>query len=135
MSFRFEVRVYYEDTDFSGRVYHGALVRFLERGRTEMLRAAGIDHRDLEMRDTPLFFTLTSLRLTFRGPAFIDDVLVVTTEPARTRRATLVLPQAIEREATTIARGEAELCLVDRQGRPRRPPTDVLAALAGCAAR
>jgi acyl-CoA thioester hydrolase len=130
MTFRFDVRVYFEDTDFSGRVYHGAFVRFLERGRTEMLRAAGLDHRALALRDPPLYFTLRGLRLSFRGPAFIDDLLTVVTAPARASRAALVLPQAIARGSETIVEGEVELCLIDPGGRPRRLPPDIRTALA-----
>jgi len=126
---RHEIRVYFEDTDFTGRVYHGAFVRFLERGRTEALRAGGIDHRALERRDPPLWFTLRSLSLTFQGPAFIDDLLVVETTPADGARASLLIDQRVLREDAPIVRAQVELCLVDRQGRPRRPPGDLRAAM------
>lgn len=126
---RFPVRVYFEDTDFSGRVYHGAFVRFLERGRTEALRAGGIDHRALERRDPPLFFTLRGLAMTFHGPAFIDDLLEVETVPAEGGRAALLLDQRVLREEVPIVTARVELCLIDREGRPRRPPADIRTAL------
>lgn len=125
-----EIRVYYEDTDFSGRVYHGALVRFLERGRTEALRSAGIDHRALERRDPPLWFTLRSIAVTFHAAAVIDDLLTVETTPADGSRAALVLDQRILRGETLVAAARVELCLVGRDGRPRRPPPDVRQAFA-----
>lgn len=129
MTARFDVRVYFEDTDFSGRVYHGAFVRFLERGRTEMLRGSGIDHMALARREPPLFFTLRHLALTFRAPAFIDDLLTVETECAHERHAVFQLSQRVVREGIAIVEGRVELCLVHHDGRPARPPQAVRAAL------
>jgi acyl-CoA thioester hydrolase len=129
MTRRHEIRVYFEDTDFSGRVYHGAFVRFLERGRTEALRSGGIDHRTLERREPPLWFTLRGLSMTFHGPAFIDDLLVVETTPAEGGRASLLLGQRILRQDTPIVTARVELCLIDREGRPRRPPDDIRTAI------
>jgi acyl-CoA thioester hydrolase len=126
---RFPVRVYFEDTDFSGRVYHGAHIRFLERGRTETLRAAGIDHKSLAARDDPLYFALRALDVRFLGPAVIDDLLEVETVPAGEARAAFVLRQRILRDGAPIVTARAELCLVDGRGRPRRPPAAVRAAL------
>jgi len=131
MTFVHEIRVYFEDTDFTGRVYHGALIRFLERGRTEALRAAGIDHSALARRDPPLWFTLRNIAVTFHAAAVIDDVLLVETTPADAEgaRAAIVLDQRIVRGDATIATARVELCLIDDGGRPRRPPADVRAAL------
>ena len=75
------IRVYFEDTAFTGRVYHGAFVHFLERGRTEFLRAGGVDHQVLAGREPALFFTLRRLDMQFSGPAFIDDMLEVVSWP------------------------------------------------------
>jgi len=127
------VRVYFEDTDFTGRVYHGAFVRFLERGRTEALRDGGFDHATLARRDPPLWFTLRDLTLTFRGPAFIDDLLHVRTEPAAGGAASILLNQRIERDGAVIVTARVTLCLIDAGGRPRRPP-DVIRAAFGPAA-
>lgn len=123
------VRVYFEDTDFSGRVYHGAFIRFLERGRTEFLRAAGLDHRALAAADPPLYFTLRRIDVAFHAGAAIDDLLTVTTEPREAGRAVFVVGQAIVRDGACIVEARAELCLIDAAGRPRRPPAAVRAAL------
>lgn len=129
-TFAFEIRVYFEDTDFSGRVYHGAYIRFLERGRTEMLRAAGLDHRALAAQTPPIYFTLRRLDATFHGPAVIDDLLTIETSPVEAGRATFVLDQAVVRDGVRLVSAQAELCLIDAAGRPQRPSAEVRAALA-----
>ena len=68
------VRVYYEDTDFSGRVYHASYLRFLERGRTEWLRGQGMTHQDLAAT-SGIVFAVRSMQIDFLGPARIDDLL------------------------------------------------------------
>ncbi|MCF3933499.1 thioesterase family protein [Acuticoccus sp. M5D2P5] len=129
MSFRFDIRLYFEDTDFTGRVYHGAYVRFLERGRTEWLRVAGIDHAELANRTPPLFFTLRSLSLTFHAPAMIDDLITVVSTSAGERRVAFLVEQTVWRGETKLVTGMAELCLIDPAGRPMRPPQGVRDAL------
>lgn len=129
VTFACPVRVYFEDTDFSGRVYHGAYIRFLERGRTEFLRAAGVDHRTLAGLSEPLYFTLRRIDVSFRAAAAIDDLLTVETRPEGEGRATFTLAQAIVHGSETLVTARAELCLIDGAGRPRRPPAAVRAAL------
>ncbi|ORE91535.1 tol-pal system-associated acyl-CoA thioesterase [Stappia sp. 22II-S9-Z10] len=128
-AFSTQIRVYFEDTDFSGRVYHGAFIRFLERGRTELLRASGLDHAALAARTPPLFFTLRRIDVTFHGPAVIDDLLTVDTTPIEAGRANFLLDQAIKVGERRIVSAQAELCLIDDRGRPQRPPDAVRAAL------
>lgn len=123
------IRVYFEDTDFTGRVYHGAFVRFLERGRTELLRERGLDHTALAARG--LYFTIRNLSCTFLGPAIIDDLLTVTAEPNGVPRAVARIDQTIVREGMVIARASVELCLIDAAGRPQRPDRQIRAALSG----
>lgn len=123
------IRVYFEDTDFTGRVYHGAYVRFLERGRTEHLRAAGIDHQMLASAARPLYFTIRSMTLAFHGPALIDDLLTVDSVPVLAGRATFRFEQKILRGADLLVRADVELCLIDGNGRPARPAPQLLAAL------
>lgn len=123
------VRVYFEDTDFSGRVYHGAFVRFLERGRTEFLRQSGIDHSELAGGTPPLFFTLRGMTLAFAGPAFIDDLLTVETQPTGGGRAVFTMAQRILRGDRAIVTANVELCLIDPAGRPSRPPAALAAKL------
>ncbi|UOM32828.1 YbgC/FadM family acyl-CoA thioesterase [Acuticoccus sp. I52.16.1] len=129
MSFDTEVRVYFEDTDFSGRVYHGAFIRFLERGRTELLRASGLDHAALAALTPPIYFTLRRIDVQFHGPAVIDDLLRVTTTPIEAGRANFLLRQEISVGERRIVSAVADLCLIDPRGRPQRPPADVRAAL------
>lgn len=123
------VRVYFEDTDFSGRVYHGAYVRFLERGRTEHLRAGGLDHRALADGDPALFFTLRRLDIRFTGAAGIDDLLTVRTALGARGRASVNMLQTIVRDDAVIVRAAVELCVIDESGRPRRLPGDVVRAI------
>jgi len=125
MTTRTEIRVYFEDTDFSGRVYHGAFVRFLERGRTECLRALGINHHMLASGARPIYFTIRGMSLKFHGPALIDDLLVVESEPGGAR-ATMRFNQRILREGRPIVSAEVELCMIDAAGRPVRPPAEIV---------
>ena len=73
------VRVYYEDTDFTGVVYHASYLRFFERGRTEFLRAIGIEHGALLERPDPCAFTVTKISVEFRRSGRVDDALQVRT--------------------------------------------------------
>ena len=90
------VRVYYEDTDFSGRVYHASYLRFLERGRTEWLRRRGFAHRDLA-ENSGVVFAVRSLQIEYLAPAMMDDLLEVETSVAAVRGA------SIEFQATRLA--------------------------------
>ena len=71
-----DVRVYYEDTDFSGRVYHASYLRFLERGRTEWLRRRGFEHREIAGSDG-VIFAVRSLQIDYLAPALMDDLLIL----------------------------------------------------------
>ncbi|MEG1030068.1 MAG: YbgC/FadM family acyl-CoA thioesterase, partial [Brevundimonas sp.] len=73
------VRVYYEDTDFTGLVYHANYVRYFERGRSDFLRVAGVGHVELLEQDEPLAFVVSDLVIKYLKPARIDDALVVRT--------------------------------------------------------
>lgn len=76
---RLPVRIYYEDTDFTGVVYHANYVRYFERGRSDFLRLAGVSHSDLLERDDPAAFVVTRLEIDFKKAARIDDALTVHT--------------------------------------------------------
>jgi len=123
------VRVYYEDTDFTGLVYHGNYARFFERGRTDFLRLAGIRHAALLERPDPLAFTVTRLAIDFRRAARIDDGLQVRTRYQAIRGPRLFIRQRILRGAELIAVAEVEAACIDLSGRARRPPSDLVAAL------
>jgi acyl-CoA thioester hydrolase len=123
------VRIYYEDTDFSGLVYHGAYVRFLERGRTDFLRLAGVSHAALLERPDPLAFTVTRLAIDFRRAARIDDALQVRTRYVTARGPRLQIRQRILRGEELICEAEVEAVCIDLAGRARKPPPDLVAAL------
>lgn len=118
---RLPVRVYYEDTDFTGVVYHGAYVRFFERGRSDYLRCIGIDHAEL-MADQATAFSVTKMTVAFRRPARIDDALLVRTRFARTAGARLYFSQRIMRGDDLVAEADVEAVCIDPSGRARRPP-------------
>ena len=101
------VRVYYEDTDFTGIVYHASYLRFMERGRTNYLRMIGADHRALfeeTAKEAPGFaFVVRSMNVEFLKPARMDDVLDVVTEPEEVLGASVTLRQK-------VMRGDELLC-------------------------
>ncbi len=118
----FPVRVYYEDTDFSGFVYHASYLRFMERGRSEFLRTCGIGHHSLLLLPEPLFWTVRSIGIKFIRPARIEDALSVHTRVVQIGGARMVLEQWIERNGAELTRADVEVCLISRAGRPRRIP-------------
>ncbi len=91
------LRVYYEDTDFSGLVYHASYLRFMERGRTESLRAAGVAQSDLHADTQSLFFAVRRMTIDFRAPARMDDCLIIETHISEIRGASLMIEQRILR--------------------------------------
>lgn len=114
------VRVYFEDTDFSGAVYHASYLRFLERGRSDFLRLIGVSHRPLAAEG--LAFAVRHLSISFERTARIDDVLEVRTKVAELRGARVLLRQSIAcRDAQLIA-AEVSVVMVDSAGKPRRFP-------------
>jgi len=122
---RIEVRVYYEDTDFSGAVYHAAYLHFFERGRTEFLRAEGIHHS--ELIEQGLAFAVRAMEIEFLRAAAIDDLLTVDTAVIEVSGARLVLDQSIERGDELVARARVTVVAV-KGGRAARLPKAVLAA-------
>ena len=128
--FTHPVRVYYEDTDFSGVVYHAAHLKYFERGRTESLRACGVHHSELLGREEPLVFAVRKMTTEWLAPARIDDLLEVRTIFRAIKGARMLLDQEIRRGQTLIARAGVEAVCMTRAGRPRRLPRDVAARLA-----
>ena len=123
------VRVYYEDTDFTGLVYHANYVRYFERGRSDFLRLAGVGHADLLAGETPLAFVITSMDLRFLKAARIDDALIVRTTYDSLRGPRLTIRQTIERGGEVLCRAEVEAAVIDLTGRPRRAPATLIAAV------
>ncbi len=117
---RFEIRVYYEDTDFSGNVYHAAYLKFMERARTEFLRAQGIHHSELA-RDG-LAFAVRSMHIEFQQAARIDDLLTVTTEVTALTGARLGLRQMVLRGEVRLVTADVVIAAITTVGRPTRLP-------------
>ncbi|PZQ19363.1 MAG: tol-pal system-associated acyl-CoA thioesterase [Ancylobacter novellus] len=114
------LRIYYEDTDFSGFVYHASYLRFLERARTEILRAIEFDHRRLwdEKREG---FVVRRMTIDYLKPALMDDVIAVTTQAEEVKAASLVLRQIVTRGGEVLVAATAQ-CAYLRDGRPARMP-------------
>ena len=121
------VRVYYEDTDFSGVVYHASYLRFLERGRTDFLRAGGVDQSVLHAGEG-LIFAVPRITIDYLVPARMDDVLVIETRTAEVRGASLVIAQRIARGEETIVTADVRVAAIVG-GRPARIPDELRAIL------
>ncbi|MDP3659756.1 YbgC/FadM family acyl-CoA thioesterase [Phenylobacterium sp.] len=127
---RLAVRVYYEDTDFTGVVYHAAYVRYFERGRSDCLRLAGVHHGELAADERPTAFAVTRLEVDFLKASHIDDALEVRTLYERVRGARLFVSQSIWRGETLIATAEVVAACIDLAGRARKPSKALLDAVA-----
>lgn len=117
------VRVYYEDTDFSGLVYHASYLRFLERGRTDMIRLLGVHHTALmdgEAGNDSAAFVVRRMEIDFLRPARMDDILEVITEAEEMTAATLTLGQKIMRGEETLISSRAKIVLISSAGKPQR---------------
>lgn len=125
---RLTVRVYYEDTDFSGNVYHAAYLHFFERGRTEFLRDLGVHHSEL-IHDG-IAFAVRRMSIDFLAAAHIDDALDVVTEVASATAARLNLVQSIHRGGTEITRAEVQVVAIRTSGGAARMPKALLALIA-----
>lgn len=120
---RFSVRVYYEDTDFSGVVYHASYLRFMERGRTEMLRALGIEQAGLDFG-----FAVRAMQIDYLKPARMDDDLTIETTTRNIGGATLDLDQRVLRGEEVLVTASVRIaCIAD--SRPARMPKDIRAKL------
>jgi acyl-CoA thioester hydrolase len=117
------VRVYYEDTDFSGRVYHASYLRFLERGRTEWLRRRGFAHGDLA-ETSGVMFVVRSLQIEYLAPAMMDDLLTVETSVAAVRGASIDFKQRVLRSDKELVTAGVLVASI-RDGRPARIPADL----------
>jgi acyl-CoA thioester hydrolase len=117
------VRVYYEDTDFSGRVYHASYLRFLERGRTEWLRRRGFGHRDLA-ESSGAMFAVRSLKIDYLAPAIMDDLLEVETSAVAVRGASITFHQRVVRGDKELVTAKVLVASI-RDGRPARIPAEL----------
>jgi len=118
---RFPLRVYFEDTDLSGVVYHANYLRYMERARSAMLRAAGIDQR-AAFEAGEGAYAVRDIGVRYHAPARLDDTLDVVTRVMRIRAASVDIQQRVMRGSTLLAEGSVEAAFVAPSGRPRRQP-------------
>ncbi|WP_310618884.1 tol-pal system-associated acyl-CoA thioesterase [Flexibacterium corallicola] len=129
----FPVRVYYEDTDFTGVVYHAAYLKFIERARTNFLRLCGIHHRELGegVHGEPLAFAVRHMEIDFLKPARIDDLLEVISTIETQKGARFVLSQSVTLFGDTLFRARVTIAVISPDGRPRRLPEGLAKRLQG----
>jgi len=120
-----KIRVYYEDTDFSGIVYHANYLRFMERGRTNHLRLMGAEQHALFAEaeaETPGFaFVVRSMQIDFLKPARMDDVLEVVTWPVAVKGASITLAQEVRRGEDVLVRAQVRVAFIS-EGRAKPIP-------------
>jgi len=126
------VRVYYEDTDFSGVVYHASYLRFMERGRTNYLRLLGADHRamfEAAEKEAPGFaFVVRNMDIAFRKPAHMDDVLDIVTTPEEVKGASIMLNQKVMRGEDVLVEAHVQVAFVSG-GRAKPIPKPLRVAM------
>lgn len=123
----FSVRCYYEDTDFSGNVYHAAYLKFFERGRTEFLRDLGIHH--VELAEQGIAFAVRSMQIDFLGAARIDDLLTVRTQVVEATGVRLRLRQTIVRDEAALTTADVLVVAIRMGGGAARLPAHLRARL------
>ena len=117
---RLTQRVYYEDTDFSGLVYHARYLHFLERGRTDYLRCLGCEQSALLSADEEgLVFVVHRMEIDFKQPARMDDILTIQTVTEKAGGAKMVLSQEIRRGETLLIVAKVVIAVINSRGRPR----------------
>ncbi|MEZ0242648.1 MAG: YbgC/FadM family acyl-CoA thioesterase [Sphingomonas sp.] len=123
----FVLRVYFEDTDLTGVVYHANYLRFMERARSDMLVAAGIDQRAAHEGGEGAY-AVASLAIKYRAPARLGDELTVISRVLRLRAASVDIHQRVMRNETIVTQADVEAAFVSPSGRPRRQPREWMAA-------
>ncbi|MFZ4122230.1 MAG: YbgC/FadM family acyl-CoA thioesterase [Caulobacterales bacterium] len=123
------VRIYYEDTDFSGVVYHGNYLRYFERGRSDFMRLAGVSHTDLLNDPDPTAFSVVKIAIEFKQAARIDDALLVRTTFDTVTGPRLGITQRLTKEDRLVALAHVEACCISLTGRAKRPPAAVVERL------
>ncbi len=127
--FRIQVRVYYQDTDAGGVVFHAQYLAFMERARTELLNEAGIDLSRLS-DERRVMFMVHELAVRFHRPAGLNDLVWVSAEVVKMGRASLVFRQRVERGQELLVEADVTLAVVDRvRMRPARMPEELKKAL------
>jgi len=120
---RFALRVYFEDTDVAGIVYYANYLRFMERARSDMLRAVGIDQRVVMERGDGVY-AVAEVTIRYRGSAKLDDDLVVLSEVRRVRAAAVVVQQRVMRGDEVLTDATVTAAFITNDGRPKRQPRE-----------
>jgi tol-pal system-associated acyl-CoA thioesterase len=129
VTFRIPVRVYYQDTDAGGVVFHAQYLAFMERARSEFLNQRGIDLARFTERHRRLFF-VHQIVVKYHQPARLNELLSVSAEVVKMGRASLVFRQRVERAGELLVEGDVTLALVDRDHmKPARMPEELTKAL------
>ncbi|NOT42822.1 MAG: YbgC/FadM family acyl-CoA thioesterase [Alphaproteobacteria bacterium] len=123
-------RVYYEDTDVSGIVYHANYLRMMERGRSEFLRLVGIHHMVMMAGEEPVAWTIRRMEIDYAKPARLDDALEIHTRYRTLTGARLTGEQWVKCKGTGLVTAKIEAALITMTGKPRRIPEDVKEKLA-----
>ncbi|TXC72044.1 tol-pal system-associated acyl-CoA thioesterase [Sphingomonas ginsenosidivorax] len=118
---RFPVRVYFEDTDLSGVVYHANYLRYMERARSDMLRVAGIDQRATHEAGEGAY-AVASLNIRYAAPARLDDALLIVSRLKQVRAASVSIHQRVMRDGVVLAEADVVAAMVAAGGRPKRQP-------------
>ena len=123
---RIMARVYFADTDFSGVVYHARYLEFLERGRSDFLRLAGIHHTELAdgKHGEKIVWVVRRMEIDFRAPARIDDILTIDTGTQAISGARIFMAQQIKRGDDVLIDAKVEAAIIGEIGRPRRFPKE-----------
>ena len=126
------IRVYYEDTDLAGIVYYANYLRFIERGRSEMVREAGIDQTEMKARG--LVFAVRRVEADYLKPAKYDDLIEVRTTLDRVKGASFDMPQEVWRGEDLLFKARVSVVVLNTEGRATRLPADIRAKITPIAA-
>jgi acyl-CoA thioester hydrolase len=118
----FAVRIFYQDTDVSGIVYHANYLNFCERARTEFLRVAGITQRGMMEAEDKAYFAVRDLQISYLKPAYLDDVLQIETSMLELNGASVTMQHRISRAGEALCAAELRVAVLGGDGRPRRWP-------------
>lgn len=127
---RLMARVYYADTDFSGVVYHARYLEFLERGRSDYLRLAGVHHTELAegKHGERIVWVVRRMEIDFRSPARMDDILTIDTRTDDISGARIFMGQQLKRGGEVLVEAKVEAAIIGETGRPKRFPKEWVAA-------
>lgn len=125
MNHQFPVRVYYEDTDMGGIVYHANYLRFIERARSDWVRGIGVDQN--AMREAGLIYVVRRIEADYLAPAKFDEELLVTTSMQTVTPARMVLAQEVTRDGQPLFRAQVTIVCITTGGKPARLPAEIRA--------